>query len=291
MRGRFWTGLVLALLATTAFAQGPGAVRKQIEASMLVTGAMVVEPDGHVSAWELDQREKLPDEVVGLVGKSMAAWRFEPVMIDGAPVQAKARMSLRVVMSRQDDGSYAITIRSGHFGDEAMSPKERAEVAGTDVVRKERMDPPRYPEQAFRAGVKGTVYLVLKIGRDGRVEDVVAEQVNLRTVGSERQMTQMREMLARPSIAVARRWTFAIPTTGKYADESSWTLRVPVDYMFGDDRMPAYGTWQAYIPGPVQRPPWKEQALGRGQSPDAMLAGGVYQEGRELRLLTPLGDG
>ncbi|WP_243708126.1 energy transducer TonB [Luteimonas arsenica] len=288
MKGRFWTGVVLAVLATTVFAQGPRAVRKQVEASMLVTGSMMVEPDGRVSGWEVDRREELPDAVVGLVGKSMAAWRFEPVMVDGAPVQVKARMSLRVVMSRQDDDNYAIAIRSGYFGGDAMTPQERAELAGTDDVRKERMDPPRYPDHALRAGVKGTVYLVLKVGRDGRVEDVFAEQVNLRTVGSERQMAKMREMLARPSIAAARGWTFAIPTTGEDADEPFWTLRVPVDYMFGDDKPPAYGEWHAYIPGPRERAPWKVQALGPWQSPDAMLAGGVYQEGRELRLLTPL---
>ena len=49
MSGRIWIGLALALLATAALAAGPGAVRKQAEASMLVTGQVRIEPDGSVS--------------------------------------------------------------------------------------------------------------------------------------------------------------------------------------------------------------------------------------------------
>lgn len=41
------------------------------------------------------------------------------------------------------------------------------------------MQPPAYPVNAFRGGATGVVYLLLKIGRAGKVEDVVAEQVNL----------------------------------------------------------------------------------------------------------------
>ena len=41
-----WGGLLLALLAATAFAtgSGPGAVRKQVESSLLVTGKIDIEP-------------------------------------------------------------------------------------------------------------------------------------------------------------------------------------------------------------------------------------------------------
>ena len=45
------------------------------------------------------------------------------------------------------------------------------------------------------------------VGRDGRVEDVAAEQVNLTVVGTARAMESIREALARASISGARRWT------------------------------------------------------------------------------------
>jgi len=43
-------------------------------------------------------------------------WRFEPVLLDGKPVAAKAPMSMRVVASKRDDGNYNIGIRSAYFG-------------------------------------------------------------------------------------------------------------------------------------------------------------------------------
>jgi hypothetical protein len=129
----------------------------------------------------------------------------------------------------------------------------------------------------------------MRINRDGRVADVFAEQVNLRVVGSEREMEQMREMLTRPAIAATRRWTFTIPTTGDEADAEYWSLRVPVEYVLGDT-LPGYGEWQVYIPGPRQKAPWSARELRADESPDAMVAGRVYQEGRGLKLLTPLGE-
>lgn len=292
MANRIWSGLVLALLAAgTALASAPAGVRQQVESSMLLTGSMVVESDGRVSTWELDRPDDVMEPVRDLVGKAAAAWVFEPVVVDGETVRAKARMSLRVVATPVGGDSFQLTIRSGHFGDDAMSGAERRKAASTDRVHSRRMSPPAYPADALAAGVGGTVYLVMRINREGRVEDVFAEQVNLRAVGSERDMERMRTLLARPALAAARRWTFSIPTTGDDADDEYWSLRVPVEYLLHDQKLAGYGEWQSYIPGPLHKAPWSARALGPGESPDAMIAGRVYQEGRQMKLLTPLGEG
>ncbi|MGY0651952.1 energy transducer TonB [Luteimonas sp. A537] len=287
--GRIWIGLASVLLAAAVFTFPAGAstMLKRTEASMLVTGSVVVEPDGRVSTWEVDQRDRLPAEVVRLVGQTAPTWRFEPVLVDGEAVRARAPMSLRVVVKALDEGSYQLSIRSGHFGDDATAGAG----AGTDRVTSLKMGPPAYPERALREFVRGTVYLVLRINRAGAVEDVFAEQVNLRTAGSEAEMKRMRALLSRPALAAARNWTFRIPTTGEDADAEGWSLRVPVDYMIGDESAPAYGEWQAYIPGPLQRAPWSGRELRADEGPDAMIAGRLYQEGAGMKLLTPLAEG
>lgn len=282
-------GLMLALLATTAFAAGPGAVRKQAEASMLVTGRIVVEPDGSVSRWEIDQRDKLPEPVSALIDRAAPQWKFEPVLVDGRPARVEAQMSLRVVANRQDDGGYQVSIRSSYFGDEAKGAEGLAKEGRADeVVRPIQMRPPSYPEKAVRAGIRGTVYLVLQIDREGAVGDAFVEQVNLRNVSNERHMGEMRAMLARSAVSAARKWTFSTPTAGEYADNQYWSIRVPVSYMYHGEREAAYGQWEAYIPGPRQRAPWAEEEPGSDGSPDALIAGGVYQAGQGMRLLTPL---
>lgn len=287
---RVLLGGLLALFSVVALAAGPGAVRKQAEASMLVTGDVLIQPDGTVSGWDLDQRDKLPAAVVGLVEKSASTWRFEPVMVDGVARKARARMSLRVVAERVegDDESYRITIQGSHFGGEAEDAGEQEALASTDRLYRIKMGPPRFPEAAFHAGATGTVYLVLRIDRSGAVTDVIAEQVNLRVAGSEAQMKQLRKMFGQSAVAAARKWTFRPPTTGEGADDAFYSVRVPVDYRFQGDKVAGYGEWEAYIPGPRAEIPWREQAVDPNETPDALVAGGVYQDGDGLKLLTPL---
>ena len=293
---RMWiplAGLLLFAASCAVFAAGPGAVRKQVEGSMLVTGRVTIEQDGSVSGWTIDQREALPTGVSGLVDRVAPQWQFEPVLVDGQPVRGNARMSLRVAAKRLDDGNYEVWIRDGYFGRDALSPEER--VAGAlrdEYVSAVEMRPPSYPMRALEVNAQGTVYLVLRVDRQGRVADAIVEQVNLRTIGSETQMRQMRDMLAKPALARAREWQFNIPTAGEWKDDDSWSLRVPVDFFIADrrdaGRQVGYGQWDTYVPGPRAPVPW-ETGDAASISPDTLIAGEVHQAGASRKLLTPLG--
>lgn len=158
------------------------------------------------------------------------------------------------------------------------------EAATTQPVK---LRPLQYPMVAAQIGARGTVYLILKRGQAGRVQDVVAEHVNLQTLGREKQMEQMRSILAKSAVSTARQWTFRPPTEGDEADDKVWLAHVPVDYSFAGDRTPGYGEWDAYVPGPRQEAPWNTEVLAPGETPDAMIAGGIYPVGHGLRLRTP----
>src|SRR5690606_35304582 len=126
------------------------------------------------------------------------------------------------------------------------------------------------------------------VGRDGKVEDVVAERVNLRTYGTEPQMARMRESFANASLAAARRWTFNPPTTGDQAGEDYWVTRIPIQYTIDDGRRRrnVAVSWETYLPGPRQpRPGWApEQDSGS----DAVTPGSLAMVGNERTLLTSL---
>ena len=296
-----WLCVLLASLASAADARNVRAVRKQVEGSMLVTGRVTITQEGTVGDWTIDRREELPPAVVNVIDASAPGWRFEPILIDGKPAHGSARMSLRMVAERVDDERFRVSIRNGYFGREAVLMAK--EVAGRpdapsgepsgDRVSKVRMDAPHYPQLALRAGVTGTVYLVVRIGRSGEVMDVVAEQVNLRVVGLEREMVRMRDMLARSALAAARRWQFNPPTSGEAAEEPFWSVRVPVDYNIqGVGQPAAYGRWEAYVPGPRVPVPWQMESLeGFDIAPDTLIAGEVYQVGMAMKLLGPLEGG
>jgi len=283
--GRWLTFALLLGIAGTAAADIKE-VRAQVEASMLVTGAIIIEPDGTVAKLDLDQREKLPEAVASLIDKAAANWKFEPVLVDGVARRGKARMSLRVVANKLPNGDFQVTLRGSHFGDEAISPEERRKRG--DSVRSIKLLPPAYPGGAARLGAQGTVYLVVKVARDGTVADVITEQVNLGFVGNERLMQQARDAFSESALVVARKWTFQPPTEGAEADAAFWLVRVPVDYRMPGKKAPGYGRWEVYVPGPRQSAPWMQSEYGEGDAPDAMVAGGVYEIGKGRRLLTPL---
>lgn len=275
---RIVLALVLLAVAGVAWAAGPRAVRATVEASMLVTGTVDIEPDGRVSGYRLDRVDELPPEVVTLVTKAAGIWRFEPVLVDGVAAQVRAPMSLRIGARQQGEGTYGVDIRSARFGGE----KPGSIPTGLELR------PPTYPGWALANGVQGTVYLVLRVGPDGLVQDVVAEQVNLRYVAGERAMDRVRDLLARVSVSAARSWTFTPPDPALAGGETEWSLRVPVDFTFDLDPAPGYGKWHAYVPGPRHDIPWRK-AADRDLGADALAAGGVYPlDHAGPRLLTGL---
>lgn len=277
---RIWLAMVVALLvAAPAMAQSPQQVRRQAEASMVVTGHVDIAADGTLSGYVLDGRDDLPGYVVELVDRAAAGWRFEPVEVDGVPVVARAKMSLRMLARPLEDGGYEVSIGSGSFGDYSDT--------ATDRVTHRQMSPPYYPHTMAGRGIQGTVYLLLKVGRDGRVEDVVAERVNLRSYASVREMERWRRAFTASSISKAREWEFNPPTTGDQVDDDYWVVRIPVEY--GMSGQVASGPrWQQYVPGPELDPPaWLRAVPGAPRS-DAQVAGRIEMVGRERRLLTPL---
>lgn len=63
---------------------------------MLLTGTIVVGPDGSMKSYELDKTDKIPANITALVSNATQQWHFDPVTRDGQAVTAKARMSLQI---------------------------------------------------------------------------------------------------------------------------------------------------------------------------------------------------
>ena len=141
-------------------------------------------------------------------------------------------------------------------------------------------------------GGKGVVYLLVEVGRDGKVANVDAEQVNLGVVGGEREMDVLRSQFTAAALRAAKGWTFAIPTTGNQANDDSWILRVPVQFVLTGpgEQQHKEGTWDTYIPGPRNMEiPWAQKKLKTAGSPDALPDDGIYPLRQGATLLTPLG--
>jgi hypothetical protein len=286
LRGRVLLGCAVAVAMWmapmgAAFAGGRGEVRKQTEMSMLLNGQIVIERDGTVQEYVLDDAAGLPPVTTQLLDKATRHWRFDPIAVDGNPVRARTAMSVRLVAKPLEDGRFDVRVAAANFG----KPGE-----GEFITSSAPLKPPRYPELAGASGVGGTVYVVVRVGRDGKVEDAMAEQVNLRVVDTENGMARWRDMLAQAALRGVRNWTFVPPTKGDEVDEPFWLARVPVDFLLHDQETVKPGKWEAYIPGPRQTAPWLggvDTSLGA----DAVAGSGIFPVKGGPRLLTPLDEG
>ncbi len=258
-------------------------VRKFAEASMLVKGTVQINPDGSVKGYVLDQAEKLPPAVTEVIQKNIPSWKFQFAATPEAVLNES--MSVRVLAKAVDAQHESVSIIAATFGDDKGAKDER-------VQFKTRRQP-RYPSMAIDARVSGTVFLLLRIDRDGNVQDAFAEQVNLRAYGDKRAMDRYRKSLADAALSAARAWTYDIPTKGKDADAPYWLVRVPVSFdlhAFGEPQSPAseYGHWDIYVPGPKQEVPWVKDRALLSEAPDAIPDGVLHQLGTGPRLATSL---
>ena len=138
------------------------------------------------------------------------------------------------------------------------------------------MAPPQYPDP--RAACRHHWHRLRRVarGHDGKVADAVVERVNLRIVGSDRQMQRAGNMLRDAAVWPHAPVDILDPHGGRRGGCPYWDIRVPVTFWFGPAKAAAYGKWDTYVPGPSQ------PLLGcRGQGPgsDALAAGGIYPVG------------
>lgn len=279
---RWSLALLLMLVALGASAFGSMAVRKTAQASMLVTGTLTVNPDGTLNSYTLDHSDKLPQAAVDVIAKSLPQWKFK---LSSPTAQAvTTTMNLRLVAKPEGEQQFRVLVEGASFGQSGTNM--------ATVSYKDRAVPPHYPQAAIQARVTGTVYLVLRIGRDGKVIDAIAEEVDLDQYATEKDMAALRKSLADASLDAVRRWTFNPPTQGATVNDPYWVARLPVNFSLNGNGAPprpqGYGSWHAYIPGPRQTPPWVSAELA-SQAPNAMPDGGLLSGNTGLVLTTPLG--
>lgn len=273
-----------AVLAATAMFAGMTAhaadLKDIAEASMLVSGTIEVLPDGSVGSYSLYKEEKLPAPVADLIKRNITAWKFQLKGPNMAPF--KEDMSLRIVAKDVDAQHMALSLAGAGFSD-VDAPEDA-------TIRWLHRTSPSYPRYSLDHGMSGTVYVLVRIGRDGTVMDTGIEQVNLRRyVPDQKEMAKFRKDLADAARRTSKHWTFKIPTSGVEAQAPFWDARIPVNFDadLGAHSGRAYGTWEIYVRGPQEQIEWRQDAPFV-DAPDTVPDGSIHPLGSGAKLLTPL---
>ncbi|MDQ3286681.1 MAG: energy transducer TonB [Pseudomonadota bacterium] len=277
--------LLFTLLALCAFAALAGRYDKQLEASMLVTGELVVAPDGTVKSYKLDRADALPPEPRKLLEEAIPGWELDVEKSDGSPLQSPTTVKMSVQLLARPvtgaDNEFRITIQDTTFRD----PKEPVQVEA-----KGELTPPKYPMSAAQSGVSGIVYVVLRLNSDGTVAQAHVEQINMTVLTNERTLRRFSKVLSEAAVGAAQQWTFNIAPE-RLANPEPVGVRVPVEFlMTGKTPEVEYGRWHAYVPGPYAPIPWRNLTGDSGDSGGveggigAMVPGQVYSMDASIRL-------
>jgi hypothetical protein len=280
MRRCFWVALAASALATAAVHAED--VNKLAEASMLVTGTVELNADGSVHDYALDHKDKIPGPVADLIQRNVPSWKFQ---FSAAPTSlVKESMSLRIVAKVADEKHTTLGIAGVQFED--------VKDQGDEYVHSLHRISPNFPQLSLRDRIPGSVYLLVRVGRDGKVADIAAEQVNLRKYIPQANMEVYRQDLAKAAISAVRKWTFSVPTSGKWAQSPYWFVRVPVNFFIPNEMLDVnsgaeYGSWEIYIPGPRLNIPWVTDKRLLAEAADAAPDGSTHQLGASPQLASP----
>ena len=231
-------------------------------------GSLTIGTDGRVVDVELTSDANLGEGVLEGYEARVRTWRFQPIVENGQPVNAKGLMQLSLVAAREKDNDTAtFAIRGVQFLDPpgASQAGERPTLA-----------PPSYPTNALRAGVGADVMLLLKLDAQGRVQSATTEHLGL--LGVVTRQSHQANFIAqfrRSAERIALEWTIPGQPDGQ-------VVRVPVRYT--TDRW-ATG-WAPTTLQAIELPEWAVLALATQQATD--LAAGGVATAQQFKLLTPL---
>ncbi|WP_141400782.1 hypothetical protein [Pseudoxanthomonas wuyuanensis] len=271
-----WLMLCLLMFGAPAAADDVAEFRKQVVGTMLLTGTLAIAADGSVIGYAINQPDKVPPEVLRHLARHVPRWKVTMADASSPGEATERRFSVRVMAIPEESGYFRLSLAGANIVQQHKP--------GEDIVADGRLRRPEYPRAVLRlADVSGTVYVAVKVGRDGKVADLVIEQVNLNFIGEEQEIAQVRAEFAAHTAAAARQWKFKMPKGGPLAEYPFLEARVPVTYIVG--AAPGYGEWEYYLPGP-------RRAVSGAEDDGVTIAAGESGElqliGVGPRLVTPL---
>jgi hypothetical protein len=215
-------------------------------------GEIQIGPDGHVNDYQL--KSDLSPTVAKLVDRTVRAWHFEPVVVDGKAVIAKTTMTLHLHGEPAPGDSYSLRIASVNFG----------------TLTRSRLDPPEYPNDAVRVGLGARVVLSLRIDADGKVVEAIPLQTSLdKRARSEHEAEAWRVQFERASVRAAEHWRYH---PSEFVNGKAMSNRYAIAPIVFDMRNHES---IAYVPGPVHPAPWdKTNAQSKDEGRLAQLSDG-----------------
>ncbi len=266
--------ILFACVASPTIAKDTTAPSESLESVMTtkVDGTIAIDQQGQLTDFHIDT--KMPEQMRGMLYKTVRTWRFHPVLVDGNPIAAQSKIRITLA-ARKDGEDYLVRVDNVIF---PRDDKERKIGFTNDAVTitKKSMTPPSYPRGLLKAGVEGIVLLSLRIGADGQVEQVIPVQTTLIDVkGRPNVLAQALTQFERTASSAAKLWQFNVTAKTGQPTARDMTVMVPISYTINrktTDSSP--GMWRTEVRGPRQQPNWLVDNVGEQRIGVSDLADG-----------------
>lgn len=257
--------ILFASLLAVASPLAASTASEPVELETLLTthveARVEIDRAGRLVAYQSDT--PLPAELAARVDAMARELRFEPVEVDGRIVHAVASMRLTLAAREREDGAMEVRI------DHVAFPVDQATPAVGALPRAVRLVPRsddgarvalRFPREALRIGANGKVLLAVRVGLDGRVEDVSVRQGMLVHPSVQGRPAQTAlEAFERAATTAIRSWRFDVELPpGHTPTPDDLTGLVPVEFVIhGNGLQPERaGSWRRVVRGPLRPTPW-----------------------------------
>jgi hypothetical protein len=235
---------------------GLASAQKDTEAvvELSVNGDIQIGPDGHVTDCWL--KTQMAPTVATLVNRTVRSWHFEPITVDGRPVNAKTTMNIRLQGTPAPGDTYSLRIESVHFG----------------ALTHANLKSPEYPGDAVRAGLGARVVLYLLINENGKVIEALPGQTSLSMRAKDEHEAEVwRKRFEKVSVAAALSWRY---DPSEFVNGKGVAKRYAIAPIEFDVNRSSHN-WATYVPGPIHPAPWdKKVADGTDEQRFAQLSNG-----------------
>lgn len=260
--------LAAAIIACTAPANaGCNTAISSVASAMTtrVDGYIKIDAAGNLTDYRIDTQ--LPEQLRELVSKTVHKWAFFPVLVGGQAVPAEAKMRITLA-GRVDGDDLVVTVDNVIFlggPGTAIDPSSRPVFV---TLNDKGVRLPAYPESLLREGVQGTVLLYLKLGIDGRVQEICPIQVSLIDVkGNNAILAKAAELFASSAVDQVKNWRFGVTTRISNPSPDELTVGLPVAFRLTGFKNPKPGQWHTEVRSEKKAAPWlmldpTEQAFG-----------------------------
>lgn len=251
--------LAIGVAAPSAAADKAGPDAFDSLSLMHAVGTLVTEPDGSVSAVQIDTR--LEEPLRSALQRTLAGFRFKQVLVAGVPQRTRTAFDVSLAARRSAAGKdYDVTIDGVDFkavkGATLVHPDDED---AFDVVADGPMKPPVYPRDAEFAGAMGRVLLAVHFTADGRADKAAV-------VASMLYDTRVPQAIARRSLAqferaaldISRQWRAKVVAGKATPDPDGFTAMAPVVFTLSSINLDADGQWLPVKRLPTRPIPWKD---------------------------------